>query len=82
MTVLDLAGYGAAEAIGVTAIDPEDAALATRLVERTCGPDAPLLLSILGLDEVTVPVPRREPGPRVAPDPFRRRTKGKGRHRR
>lgn len=82
MTVLDLAGYGAAEAIGVTAIDPEDAALAAQLVERTCGPDAPLFLAILGLDTITAPVPRREPGPRAAPDPFRRRTKGKGRHRR
>jgi hypothetical protein len=82
VTVLDLSGYGAAEAIGVTTIDPEDAALATQLVERTCGPDAALVLAILGLDAITVPVPRREPGPRVAPDPFRRRTKGKGRHRR
>jgi hypothetical protein len=79
---IDLDGYGAAEAIGVTAIDPEDAVLATRLVERCCGPDAPSVLAILGLDAVPGPGPRREPGPRVAPDSFRRATKGKGRRHR
>ena len=82
MTAVDLSGYGAAEAIGVTAIDPEEAALAVRLVERHCGPDAPAVLAILGLDVVHPPVRRRDPGPRVAPDPFRRPTKGKGRRRR
>jgi hypothetical protein len=66
-----------ATAFGITAADPQDAALAARLVERHCGPDAPLVLAILGLDTPGVPLPRREPGPRVAPHPYRRATKGR-----
>jgi hypothetical protein len=69
-------------AFGNTATDPEEAARATRFVERHCGPDAPAVLAILGLDAVSVPAPCREPGPRVAPDPYRRSTKGKGRRHR
>ena len=63
-TVLDPASsYGAAEAIGVTAIDPEDAALAAQLaVERTCGPDAPPLLAILGPGRAHRPRFRAAPG--------------------
>jgi hypothetical protein len=69
-------------AFGITVIDPEDARLAARFVERRCGPDVPMVLAILGLDAVSAPAPRREPGPRVAPDTFRRTTKGKGRRHR
>jgi hypothetical protein len=68
--------------IGVTAIDPQDAVLAARLVERHCGPDVPAVLAVLGLDTVSVPALRREPGRRVAPDPYRRTTRGKGRRHR
>jgi hypothetical protein len=71
-----------ARAAGVRATGPGDAALAARLVERHCGPDAPSVLALLGLDAASVPAPRREPGQRVAPDPFRRATKGKRRRHR
>lgn len=63
---------------GAQAVAPEDAVLAARLVRRCCGPDAPAVLAILGLDTPSAPASRREPGPRVAPHPFRRNTKGKG----
>jgi hypothetical protein len=66
-------------AFGVTAIDPGDAALATRFVLRHCGPDTPAVLAILGLDKAAAPVPCPEPARRAAPDPYRRTTKGKGR---
>lgn len=67
---------------GTTGTHPRDAALATRLVKRRCGPDAPLVLAILGLDTPPPPAPRREPGQRAVPNPFRRSTKGKGKGRR
>jgi len=67
-----------ATAFRVTAPGPEEAELAARLVERHCGPDTPAVLAALGLDAATAPAPRREPGPHVAPDPFRRATKWKG----
>jgi hypothetical protein len=67
---------------GNTATDPEEAALAARFVQRRCGPDAPAVLAILGLDTAVAPARRSEPGPRVAPDPYRRSTKGKGRRHR
>jgi hypothetical protein len=61
------------EVHGVTTIDPEDAVLATRLVEHHCGLDAPSSVrAILGLDAVHNPDPRQEPGPRAAADTFRR----------
>jgi hypothetical protein len=68
--------------ITITGIGPQDAALAARLVERHCGPDAPAVLAILGLYAVSAPAPRRQPARRAAPDPFRRTTKGKGRRQR
>jgi hypothetical protein len=64
---------------GDTAVNQEDAALAARLVERHCGPDTALVLAILGLDKPGVPAPRRQPGPRVALNPFRRPTAGRRR---
>jgi hypothetical protein len=69
---------------GVTAVDPQDAALAARFVQRHCRPDTQAVLAILGLDAPVAPppVPRREPGPRVAPDPYSRPVKGKGRRHR
>jgi hypothetical protein len=66
-----------ATAFGLTAADPQDAALAARLVERHCGTDAPLVLAILGLDTPGVQLPRREPGPRVTPHPYRLATTGR-----
>jgi hypothetical protein len=66
-----------ATAFGATAADPQDAALAARLVERRCGPDAPLVLAILGLDTPGVQLPSREPGTQVTPHPYRRATKGR-----
>jgi hypothetical protein len=62
-----------------TAVNQEDAALAARLVQRHCGPDAALILAILGLDKPAVPAPRRQPGPRIAPNLFRRPTAGRRR---
>jgi hypothetical protein len=63
----------------VRAIGTEEAVLATRLVKRRCGPDAPAVLAILGLDTVSTPAPPREAAQRAVPNPFRRTTKGKGR---
>jgi hypothetical protein len=58
----------------------------TRAVTATVmladGEAAPAVLAILGLDIVHNQVPRREPGPRAVPDPFRRAARGKGRRRR
>jgi hypothetical protein len=62
-----------------TTVNQENAALAARLVQRHCGPDAALVLAILGLDKPVVPAPDRQPGPRVAPNPFRRPTAGRRR---
>jgi hypothetical protein len=65
-------------------VDPQDAALAARLVERRCGPDAPAVLAILGLDTApaSAPAPGPETGRRAVPDTFRRMTRGKAGHRR
>jgi hypothetical protein len=65
--------------VGNTAANQEDAALAARLVQRHCGPDAALVLAILGLDKPADPTPRRQPGPRIAPNLFRRPTAGRRR---
>ena len=81
---MDLTGYGAAEAIGFTGIPPVHwiaaelfiAGHARDLAEQREVTEA------LGLDRAPVFAARPEPGPRVAPDPFRRSTKGKGRGRR
>ena len=81
---MDLTGYGAAEAIGFTGIPPVHWVAAELFIAGHARDLAEQreVTQALGLDRAPSFAARPEPGPRVAPDPFRRSTKTKGRRRR
>jgi hypothetical protein len=81
---MDLTGYGATEAIGFTGIPPVHWVAAELFVADHARDLAEQreVTQALGLDRAPVFAARPEPGPRLAPDPFRRASKGKGRRRR
>lgn len=81
---LDLSGYGATEAIGFTGIPAVHRVAAELFIADRARDLAEQreVTEALGLDRVPAFTARPEPGPRAAPDPFRRPTKGRGRRRR
>ena len=81
---MDLSGYGPTEAIGFTGI-PAVHWVAAELFIAGHARDLAKQREVteaLGLDRAPVFAARPEPGPRVAPDPFRRPAKSRGRGRR